>query len=198
MRKELVEFLPVPCLLKKEDGLYLEYRRPNSVGKIQAYFGNFLVLIRAFTYIRMIGEEGARDIAKGAIINANYVIQSLKNYYKLPYASLCMHEGVLSGSNLREYNIKTIDVAKRLLDFGLHAPTVYFPLIVSEALMIEPTESESKETLDNFIEVMKQIADEAKQDPALLHNAPYGTPVRRLDEVKAAKDMVVRYISASK
>ena len=198
VRKDLVEFLPVPCLVKERDSFRLEHCRPHSIGKMQAYFGNFLVLVRAYTYIRTIGEEGLRQISKAAIINANYVIQSLKNYYKLPYDSLCMHEGVLSGTNLREYNVKTLDVAKRLLDFGLHAPTVYFPLIVSEALMIEPTESESRESLDNFIKVMKQIAQEAREDPELLRNAPYATPVRRLDEVKAAKDMIVRYVPEAK
>ncbi len=198
VRKDLVEFLPVPCVVK--DGLKyrLEDCHPATIGRVHGYLGNFLVLVRAYTYVRMLGEEGLRRVARGAIVNANYVIQSLKEYFKLPYDVPCMHEGVLSGVNLREHNVRTLDVAKRLLDFGLHAPTVYFPLIVSEALMIEPTESESRESLDNFITVMKQIAREAREDPELLRGAPYATPVRRLDEVKAAKDMIVRYVPGAK
>lgn len=193
VRKQLLEFLPVPCLLKDARGYRLEYCREDTIGKVHAYLGNFLVLIRAYTYIKMIGEEGLRKISKAAIINANYVIQSLKGHYKLIYDAYCMHEGVLSGINLRGYSVRTLDVAKRLLDFNLHAPTIYFPLIVPEALMIEPTESESKESLDYFIAIMKDIAEEAKTDPELLRNAPYSTPVRRLDEVKAAKEMTIRY-----
>ncbi len=198
VRKELEEFLPVPYLVRDGDKFSLEYDRPDSIGKMQANYGNFLILVRAYAYIRMVGEEGLREVAKAAIINANYIIQSLKDYFYLPYNTFCMHEGVLSGSVLRQYNVRTLDVAKRLLDFGLHAPTVYFPLIVSEALMIEPTESESKESLDNFIAVMRQIVEEAKQDPVLLQNAPYNTPIRRLNEVKAAKEMKVRYSAETK
>ncbi len=198
VRKNLSEFLPVPCLRKNKDNYKFEYNQPDTIGKIQAYYGNFLVLLRAYTYIRMMGEEGLKEISKCAIINANYVIQSLKEYFKLPYDFYCMHEGVLSGTSLRPYGVKTLDVAKRLLDFNLHAPTIYFPLIVAEALMIEPTESESKETLDYFIERMKQIVQEAKENPELLRKAPYTTPVRRLDEVKAAKEMMVRYSPETK
>jgi glycine dehydrogenase subunit 2 len=137
----------------------------------------------------MIGEQGLKQISKAAILNANYIIQSLKDDYALPYPQLCMHEGVLSGKKIKEKGIRTLDVAKRLLDFGLHAPTIYFPLIVSEALMIEPTDSESKETLDHFIEVMKQIRKEVDKDPDILKTAPHNTPVRRLDEVKAIKEL---------
>ncbi|MBA7517439.1 putative glycine dehydrogenase (decarboxylating) subunit 2 [subsurface metagenome] len=146
-------------------------------------------MVKAYTFLRIIGEQGLKEISKSAILNANYIIQSLKNDYYLVYSDFCMHEGVLSGKNLKERGIKTLDVAKRLLDFGLHAPTVYFPLIVSEALMIEPTDSESKETLDKFIEVMKKIRKEADENPDILKTAPHSTPVRRLDEVKAIKEL---------
>ncbi|MBN2619442.1 aminomethyl-transferring glycine dehydrogenase subunit GcvPB, partial [candidate division WOR-3 bacterium] len=189
----LSPFLPVP-LVKRLNGTYtLDYDLPDSIGKIQTYYGNFLVMVKAYTYLRMIGEQGLQDISKSAILNANYIIQSLKDDYFLRYPYFCMHEGVLSGRNLRDFGIKTLDVAKRLLDFGLHAPTVYFPLIVSEALMIEPTESESKETLDRFIAVMKQIRSEAEKTPDILRSAPHSTPVRRLDEVKAIKELNVTW-----
>jgi glycine dehydrogenase subunit 2 len=189
----LSPFLPVPVVVKNEETFNLFYDLPLTIGKVQSYYGNFLVMVRAYTFLRMIGEEGLRAISKAAILNANYVIQSLKDDYYLRYPSHCMHEGVLSGKNLRDYNIKTLDVAKRLLDFGFHAPTVYFPLIVSEALMIEPTESEPKETLDRFIDIMKQIRKEAESNPEILKTAPHNTPVRRLDEVKAIKELKIKW-----
>ena len=150
-------------------------------------------MVKAYTFLRIIGEEGLKDIAKSSILYANYVIQSLKGYYYLPYQDYCMHEGILSGKNLKAYGVRTLDVAKRLLDFGFHAPTVYFPLIVSEAMMIEPTESESKETLDRFVDAMKKIIGEAKERPETLRAAPHSTPVRRLDEVKAIKELKVKW-----
>ncbi|MBN2620533.1 aminomethyl-transferring glycine dehydrogenase subunit GcvPB [candidate division WOR-3 bacterium] len=191
--KILSPFLPVPLIVRSDDTYTLFYDLPHSVGKVQTFYGNFLVMVRAYTFLRMIGDQGLKDISKSAILNANYIIQSLKDDYYLKYPSFCMHEGVLSGKNLRDHGIKTLDVAKRLLDFGLHAPTVYFPLIVSEALMIEPTESESIETLDRFIAVMKQIRTEAEKDPEILKTAPHDTPVRRLDEVKAIKELKVTW-----
>jgi glycine dehydrogenase subunit 2 len=190
---KLAPYLPVPVIIEEQGQYKLDYDRPDSIGKIQTFYGNFLVLVRAYTYLRMIGEQGLRQISRSAILNANYVIQSLKDRYYLPFNAFCMHEGVLSGKELREKGIKTLDIAKRLLDFGLHAPTVYFPLIVSEALMIEPTDTESKETLDYFIEVMKKIHDEAEKDPDVLKSAPHTTPIRRLDEVKAIKELKVRW-----
>jgi len=189
----LAPFLPIPVIEKKNEAYYYDYDRPHTIGKVQTYFGNFLVMVKAYTFLRMIGQDGLRPIAKSAILNANYVIQSLKNHYYLPYPDYCMHEGVLSGKKLKESGLRTLDVAKRLLDYGLHAPTVYFPLIVSEALMIEPTDSESKETLDAFIETMKRILKEAQENPDLLRNAPHTTPVRRLDEVKAIKELKIRW-----
>lgn len=189
----LEPFLPVPAVEKSGDNYRLVYDRPGSIGKVQNFFGNFLVMVRAFVFLRTIGEEGLKAISKAAILNANYVIRSLKDDYYLPYEDYCMHEGVLSGKHLKDAGVKTLDVAKRLLDFGMHAPTIYFPLIVSEALMIEPTESESRETLDRFIEIMRQIASEAKQNPEILKSAPHRTPVRRLDEVKAVKELRLRW-----
>ncbi|MGB3479746.1 MAG: aminomethyl-transferring glycine dehydrogenase subunit GcvPB [bacterium] len=191
--ENLAPYLPVPIITKSEAGYVLDYDRPDTIGKVQTFYGNFLVIVRAYTFLRMIGELGLKEISKAAILNANYIIHTLKDDYYLPFPSFCMHEGVLSGKNLREYGIKTLDVAKRLLDFGIHAPTVYFPLIVSEALMIEPTDSESKETLDRFIAVMKQIRMEAEKNPDILKSAPHNTPVRRLDEVKAIKELKIRW-----
>jgi glycine dehydrogenase subunit 2 len=191
--KVLEPYLPVP-VIREKDGTYdLDHDRPDSIGKVHSFFGNFLVMVRAYTYLRIIGEEGLRDISKSAILNANYIIQSLKDDYYLPYPFYCMHEGVLSGKNLKDKGVKTLDVAKRLLDYGFHAPTIYFPLIVSEAIMIEPTESESKETLDRFIDAMKRIRKEAQENPAALKEAPRKTPVRRLDEVRAVKELKIRW-----
>jgi glycine dehydrogenase subunit 2 len=191
--KILEPFLPVP-LIREQKGVFgFDYDRPDSIGKIHSFYGNFLVMVKAYVFLRMIGEEDLRNISKAAILNANYIIQSLKDDYQLPYEGFCMHEGVLSGRAFKDLGVKTLDIAKRLLDFGFHAPTVYFPLIVSEALMIEPTESESRETMDRFIAAMKQIAREAKQDPAVLKSAPRTTPVRRLDEVKAVKELTIRW-----
>jgi glycine dehydrogenase subunit 2 len=150
-------------------------------------------MVRAYTYLRIVGESGLRDISKSAILNANYIIQSLKEDYYFPYPFYCMHEGVLSGKNLKGQGVKTLDIAKRLLDYGFHAPTIYFPLIVSEAIMIEPTESESLETLDRFIDAMKRIRKEAQENPAALKEAPRNTPVRRLDEVRAVKELKIRW-----
>ena len=191
--KLLAPFLPSPVIAKYQETYSFDYNVPDSIGKVQTCYGNFLVMVRAYTFLRVVGCDGLKKISKSAILNANYIIQSLKDYYYLPYPDYCMHEGVLSGRELKESGLRTLDVAKRLLDYGLHAPTVYFPLIVSEALMIEPTDSESKETLDAFIEAMKKILDEARENPDLLKNAPHHTPVRRLDEVKAIKELKVRW-----
>ncbi len=193
VKKILEPFLPVPVVVKTGDHFKLAYARPDSIGKIHGFFGNVLVMVRAYTYIRMLAAAGLKEVAEAAIINANYLKESLKESYSLPYSQPCMHEFVLSGANLKQYGIRTLDVAKRLLDFGIHAPTVYFPLIVPEALMIEPTETESKESLDEFIAALDRIAREAHDNPDLLHNAPTTTPVRRLDEAKAAKELDVRF-----
>lgn len=193
VRQNLQPYLPVPSIVSDGKSYQLNFDVPHSIGKVQSFYGNFLVMVRAYTYLRIVGKDGLKDISRSSILNANYVIQSLKDDYLLPYTDYCMHEGVLSGRKLKDVGLRTLDIAKRLLDYGLHAPTIYFPLIVSEALMIEPTDSESKETLDHFITVMKTILKESSESPDLLKNAPHNTPVRRLDEVKAIKDLKIRW-----
>lgn len=195
VKEEMVPFLPVPILERKDnsDEFYLGYDHPDSIGKVHSFYGNFGVMVRAFAYIRSLGPEGLMEVAKNAIINANYLKESLKEFYDLPYDATCMHEFVLSGNRQKSLGVRTLDIAKRLLDYGFHAPTIYFPLIVPEALMIEPTESESKEILDAFIEAMKKIAAEAKSNPEVVKSAPHHTPVGRLDEAKAVKELDVRW-----
>jgi len=191
--RALASFLPRP-VVRHEAGHYrLDFDRPDSIGKVVGFHGQFAVLVRAYTYIRMLGAAGLRDAAESAVLNANYVRAELEGVYDLPYKGRCLHEVVFSGTNLKQYGIKTLDVAKRLLDHGMHAPTIYFPLIVPEALMIEPTETESRESLDEFIAAMKQIAEEASSNPDILHQAPVTTPVRRLDEAKASRELDVNW-----
>ncbi|MGQ9729943.1 MAG: aminomethyl-transferring glycine dehydrogenase subunit GcvPB [Candidatus Zipacnadales bacterium] len=188
VKQHLAPFLPVPRVVKKEDGFDWDWDRPASIGRVHSYYGNFLVALRAYVYIRSLGAEGLRQVSETAVLNANYVAHALKDMLNLPYAAPFMHEFVLSArSLLAETGVRALDIAKRLLDYEMHAPTVYFPLIVKEALMIEPTETESKVSLDHFIEVMRQIVQEARTDPERLQHAPYNTPVRRVDEVHAAR-----------
>jgi len=191
VREDLVPFLPVPMVEKDGDRYYLDYDRPHAVGRIKAFYGNFGVLVRAYTYIRRLGAEGLRAVSEQAVINANYLMTRLAEYYELPYKRRCMHEFVLSGVRQKKHGVRTLDIAKRLLDFGVHAPTVYFPLIVDEAIMIEPTETESKETLDEFVEIMIRIAREAEENPDVVRTAPHNTPVKRLDEARAARHPVL-------
>ena len=193
VKKGLEPFLPKPVVRRNGERFFLDDDRPQSIGKVKAFYGNFAVLVRAYAYIRTMGAEGLRRVAEHAVLNANYVKKQLEPYFDMPYPDPCMHEFVLSGRRQKKMGVKTMDMAKRLLDFGIHPPTVYFPLIVEEGMMIEPTETESKETLDRFVEVMKQIAREAEEQPELLHEAPHHTPVRRLDEVRAARQPVLRY-----
>ncbi len=193
VNEKLVDFLPVPLVEKGEKGYKFDYDQPNSIGKMQGFYGNFGVMVKAYIYLRMLGAKGLREVSEGAIVNANYLMKGLKDYYYLPFDRFCLHEFVLSGSRQKAKGVKTLDIAKRLLDYGFHAPTVYFPLIVPEALMIEPTETESKESLDGFVEAMKKIAQEVEEDPELVRSAPHTTPVSRLDERKAAKDLDVRW-----
>jgi glycine dehydrogenase subunit 2 len=187
VKKELAPFLAIPVVECREGKYFLDYELPESIGKIRSFFGNFLVLVRAYVYILSLGNDGLREIAEAAVLNANYIRRRLESTYSLPYPHPTMHEVVFSDKNLEGTGVKTLDIAKRLLDYGFHPPTVYFPLIVKGALMIEPTESESKEELDGFIEAMKAIAEEARKDPELVKKAPHTTPVRRLDEVTAAR-----------
>ena len=195
---KLLLFLPAPVVERAvaDDGQerYTLGRPPDSIGKMGAFHGNFGALVRAYAYIRTLGAEGIARISEDAVINANYVRSQLKAHYDLPYDRTCMHEVVFSARTLkREYGVAALDVCKRLIDYGIHPPTMYFPLIVDEALMIEPTETESKEILDYFIQVMKDIAQEAKDDPDLLHDAPHDTPNTRLDEARATRQPDLRW-----
>jgi glycine dehydrogenase subunit 2 len=189
----LRDFLPVPILVEEDSRYRFEWNLRHSIGKIQGFYGNFGVMVRAYTYIRMMGATGLEQVARNAILNANYLMRKLEGIFDLPHPRHHMHEFVLSGDRQKKWGIKTLDMAKRLLDYGFHAPTVYFPLIVHEALMIEPTETESRETLDAFADAMRRIAAEAERDPDSLRQAPLTTPVSRLDEALAARDMDVCY-----
>jgi glycine dehydrogenase subunit 2 len=194
VRDRLEPFLPVPQVVRDGDAFRLEYDRPKSIGKVRGFTGPFGVFVRSYAFIRMWGPE-LREMSEIAVLNANYMLARLRDAYELPFDRLCMHEFVLSARNLkRVHGVTALDVAKRLMDFDFHPPTVYFPLVVPEALMIEPTETEAKETLDEFCDAMLQIAREAAEDPEQLKSAPHHRPVRRLDEVKAAKRAVVRYL----
>jgi glycine dehydrogenase subunit 2 len=190
----LAPFLPDPVVARREDGTYTFAHPEKTIGRIKNFWGNFGMHVRAYTYIRHLGLRGLRRVSEDAIINANYIRVNLKDTYHLPYDRICMHEVVLSGKNIKqETGIRTMDIAKRLIDYGMHPPTVYFPLIVEEALMIEPTETESKETLDRFIWAMKEIAREARENPDIIRSAPHVTPVSRLDEVTAAREPNLRW-----
>jgi len=194
--KHLMPFLPVPRVEDRDGVLRLAHDHPQSVGRVHSFHGNFGILLRALVYISSLGPEGLRQVSRSAILNANYLMRRLQDTYHLPYDQTCMHEFVLSGRDLRKHGVKTLDVAKRLLDFGVHAPTVYFPLIVEEALMIEPTETETLDRLDHFAEAMERIAHEAAENPDLLRDAPLTTPVSRLDEGRAARELKLHWKSS--
>jgi glycine dehydrogenase subunit 2 len=192
-RDKLEPFLPVPAVVKDGDRFRLDFDRPKSIGKVRGYTGPFGVFVRSYAYIRSYGPR-LREMSEVAVLNANYLLARLTEAYDLPYDRLCMHEFVLSARSLkREHAISATDVAKRLMDYGFHPPTIYFPLVVPEALMIEPTETEAKETLDAFADAMLAIAREAADDPDVVREAPHGRPVKRLDEVRAAKRAIVKY-----
>ena len=184
--KALEKFMPVPRVVKSSSGYMLSEDHPDSVGKLHAFYGNFGILVRAYSYILSLGSELPK-VSQFAVLNANYIQQALKGYYHLPYDRPCMHECVFSDKLQQPFKISTLDIAKRLIDYGFHPPTIYFPLVVSGAIMIEPTESESRETLDRFIDAMRRIAREAEENPDLLHDAPQNAKVRRLDETAAAR-----------
>jgi glycine dehydrogenase subunit 2 len=187
----LAPYLPLP-LVEKQAGTYRwAAARPKSIGRVHTFYGNFGVVVRAYCYLLMAGGDGLSKVAESAIINANYLMSRLRSSYSLPYDSVCKHEFVLSGKDKVRAGVRTIDIAKRLMDYGFHPPTVYFPLIVEEALMIEPTETESRETLDRFADAMEKIASEIERDPALVLGAPYTTPVGRVDEGLAARRLDV-------
>jgi len=186
----LAPYLPLPDVVLDGDTYRLSWDRPQSIGRVHPYHGNFLVCLRALAYILQMGDEGLREVSAGAVLAANYLRVKLEKVFRLPYGGLCKHEFVLSGQGLGD--VRTMDIAKRLMDYGFHPPTVYFPLIVNEALMVEPTETEPREVLDAFAEAMTRIAQEAREQPDILKQAPHTTPVRRLDEARAARQPVLR------
>jgi glycine dehydrogenase subunit 2 len=186
--RDLVPYLPVPRVIRKGRRYAWEENYPDSIGRVRSFFGNFNVMVKAFTYIRALGPEGLKKASENAVLNANYVKERLRPYYQIPYDRICMHECVFSGERqVKESGVHTTDIAKRLLDYGFHPPTIYFPLIIREAIMIEPNETESRETLDAFCDAMIAIAKEARENPDMLKSAPHTTPVKRLDDVLAAR-----------
>jgi glycine dehydrogenase subunit 2 len=193
--EELTPFLPVPMVARRETAgrngenvkYYLDHHRPLSIGSVSGFYGNFGVMVKAYAYLRTLGEAGLREVSENAVLNANYILHGLRDRFDLPYDRPCLHECVFSGKIQAKLGVHTVDIAKRLMDLGFHPPTVYFPLIVDEALMIEPTETESLETLESFVGAMRQIAEEAETDPEKVRAAPRTTPVGRLDEVTAAR-----------
>jgi glycine dehydrogenase subunit 2 len=191
VRKGLEPFLPNPKV-KKEGDKYVVSSNAEALGSIGSFLGNFGIILRGYTYILSLGKDEIKYVGPLSTLNANYIKESLKDVYELPISGLCMHEFVFNGLKDKSTEVTTMDVAKRLLDFGYHAPTIYFPLLFHEAMMIEPTENESKETIDGFINVMKQIAKEAKETPELVKSAPHNTPIGRVDDVLAAKHPVVK------
>ncbi|MCD6153933.1 MAG: aminomethyl-transferring glycine dehydrogenase subunit GcvPB [Syntrophobacterales bacterium] len=184
----LIPYLPVPRIMKVDDLYEWNYDCPDSIGRVKAFYGNFNVMVKAYAYLRTLGPEGLKKTSDIAVLNANYIKERLKSFYDLPFDRICMHECVFSGRRqVKENGVHTSDIAKRLLDYGFHPPTIYFPMIVPEAIMVEPGETESKETLDSFCDAMISIAKEAKENPDLVKSAPVTTPVKRLDEVTAAR-----------
>lgn len=196
--KELADFLPEPLVVMTSEGdednpaFYDLINPEQTIGRVKSFHGHFSIIVRAFTYMLILGKNGLKDVATHAVLNANYIQARVKDIYHIPYERMCMHEFVAEGRWEDAPGIRALDISKRLIDFGFHPPTNYFPLIVPEALMIEPTETETKETLDAFADTLLQIADEAKNNPDILHNAPTKAPFGRLDEVKAAKDLILK------
>lgn len=189
----LAPFLPGPVVVKK-DGQYDLQMPEQTVGRVRTFYGNFLVVVKALTYILTLGKEGIPEASTGAVLNANYLMHQLEGHYDMAYHGPCMHEFVMTLETLKkETGVSAMDVAKRLIDFGIHPPTMYFPLIVHEALMVEPTETESRETLDHAAQVFLEILQEARKDPESLHEAPHNAPIGRPDEVGAARHPVLRY-----
>lgn len=196
VKKDLITYLPKPVITKRDDQFVIDYDRPNSIGRVKPFYGNFGINVRAYTYIRSMGPDGLKAVTEYAVLNANYLMRKLAPYFDLPYDRHCKHEFVLSGKRQKKLGVRTLDIAKRLLDFGYHPPTIYFPLNVEECMMFEPTETESKETLDGFIDAMIQIAKEAEENPEIVQEAPHNTIVKRLDETQAARKPILRYEKA--
>jgi glycine dehydrogenase subunit 2 len=195
VKKHLVDYLPISIVIKRNDGTYaLDYDRPKSIGYIAPFYGNFAIILRAYVYTLMLGKEGLKQVAENAVLNANYVRTKLRKHYKIAYDVICMHECVVTPSDgMLANGVHAIDIAKALIDRGFHPPTVYFPTTVKEAIMIEPTETESKETIDAFIEAMIDIAEVARTEPQKLKDAPVTTPVSRPDETAAAKNLDIAF-----
>jgi glycine dehydrogenase subunit 2 len=196
VKKELIPYLPKPRVEynAQTEEYFLNWNRPESIGKVKGFWGNFGINVRAYSYIRTMGPDGLKRVTEDAVLNANYMMKRLSAHFDVAYDQICKHEFVLSGRRFKkEYGVKTLDIAKRLLDFGVHPPTIYFPLNVEEAIMIEPTETENKQTLDDFCDTMIRIAKEAEEDAELVKNAPYNTKVNRLDETTAARTPILRY-----
>ncbi len=193
VRERLSDFLPGPVVVRTEDGAFETSDPPRSIGRLSGSYGNFGVALRAYAYIRTLGSDGLREVSEAAVINANYLLARLRDAYDVPFDRRCLHEALLTGKKQRQNDVRTLDIAKRLLDYGYHAPTIYFPLVVDEAMLIEPTESESKEAIDAFCDAMLAIAQESESDPELVTSAPHVTPVRRLDEAKAARKPILRW-----
>jgi glycine dehydrogenase subunit 2 len=187
VNRKLIPYLPIPRIKKKGNTYYRDYTKKKSIGRVKAFMGNFGVMVKAYTYIRGLGAEGIRRAGRHSVLNANYIMARLKPYFDLPYDKTCMHECVFSDKKQQKNGVTTLDIAKRILDFGYHAPTIYFPMIVHGAIMIEPTETESKRTLDEFIETLIKIAKECKTDPEIVKKAPHNLPITRVDEVTAAR-----------
>ena len=200
VKEHLKDFLPVPTVIydEKEDLFRLNYDIPHSIGRMRIFHANFLVLIKAYMYIISLGSEGLKDVCEKAVLNANYLAAKVKKFFPIPYGDIYKHEFVATGKVLRKYGVKTTDIAKRLIDFGVHPPTIYFPLIVSEAMMIEPTETEVKYNLDVYAAALETIFREAQESPELLHSAPNNAPIGRLDDVKAVKQLKVVYTPEDK
>jgi glycine dehydrogenase subunit 2 len=197
VKKELAPYLPIPVVEKNGETYQLNDDRPRSIGKVKAFYGNFGVVLKAYAYVLSMGPEGLRRASEMAVLNANYLMKRLRDHYFLPYNRPCMHECVFTDRCQEKYHISTLDIAKRLIDYGYHPPTIYFPLVVRGALMMEPTETESKESLDGFIEAMITIAKEAEENPDLLRHAPQRVKVRRLDEVLAARKPKLKWNAPS-
>lgn len=193
VKNDLIPYLPKPVLVRNGDQYEFDYNRPQSIGRVKPFYGNFGINVRAYTYIRTMGPDGLKAVSEYAVLNANYMMRRLAPHFDLPFDRHCKHEFVLSGKRQKKLGVRTLDIAKRLLDFGYHPPTIYFPLNVEECMMIEPTETESKETLDSFIEAMIQIAKEVEDTPEVVQEAPHTTIIGRLDETKAARQPVLRY-----
>jgi len=193
VKSDLIPYLPKPVLVKENDAYRFDYDCPQSIGRVKPYYGNFGINVRAYTYIRTMGPEGLKQVSENAVLNANYMMRRLQDAFVLPYEQHCKHEFVISGKKQKKLGVRTLDMAKRLLDFGYHPPTIYFPINVEECMMIEPTETESKETLDEFCDVLLQIAKEAEDNPEIVQEAPHTTVIGRLDETTAARKPILRY-----